>query len=317
MTLRVIRRSAEGPPGPAAAANPELPVALAGNALVTGTGQRLPLRAWGPTDQAPRAVVLGLHGFNDYAAAFDTLGPALAARGIILYAYDQRGFGGAPERGAWPGHARLVADFAAVVPLLRARHPELPFHVLGESMGAAVALLGLADPASPLRPLVSGVILVSTAVWGGKALSPLLRGVLLGIGDLLPRLSMTKPYSEARMPSDNRAMIDALWADPQVITETRLSAVAGLVRLVDAALKVTPSFDLPGLVLFGDQDRVNPPASVAQFLELLPRGRQRVAFYANGWHMLLRDHQAAAVIEDLAGWLLDPAAPLVHGRERA
>ena len=53
-----------------------------------------------------RAVILALHGFNDYSNAFEGPGEVWAGHGIATYAYDQRGFGAAPERGLWPGTRR-------------------------------------------------------------------------------------------------------------------------------------------------------------------------------------------------------------------
>ena len=76
------------------------------------TAPRLPLRRWLPEGK-PRAVVLALHGFNDYSNAFADAGPVFAAHGIALYAYDQRGFGAAPAPGRWPGSRRLVDDALA------------------------------------------------------------------------------------------------------------------------------------------------------------------------------------------------------------
>jgi len=300
---------------PDTADEPVTPITSPPSAILAADGEPLTLRAWLPAaNQTAKAVVLAVHGFNDYSGAFEPLGTALAEQGLAAYAYDQRGFGATRDRGVWPKQESLVTDLIAAAALIQARHPRLPFYLLGESMGAAVVMLALADQAAPLRRTVRGVVLVSTAVWGGKALNPLARAMLLGLGTLLPRVRMTKPYSDARMPSDNRAMLDALWRDPLAITATRISAVAGLVRLVDAAMAVAPRFDLPGLVQFGDQDRVNPPAAVRTFLTLLPPGRQRVLFYPEGWHMLLRDTKAQLVIDDIVAWIGDPTTSALKGR---
>src|SRR5690606_10037173 len=67
--------------------------ALADRALIAAAGFELPLRRWLPEAGGPQAVVLALHGYNDYSNAFDGAGRSLAARGIAVYAYDQRGFG--------------------------------------------------------------------------------------------------------------------------------------------------------------------------------------------------------------------------------
>src|SRR3546814_4280788 len=55
----------------------------------------------GPRVENARAVILGLHGFNDYSNAFSEPAAYWATQGIITYAYDQRGFGGAPFHGRW------------------------------------------------------------------------------------------------------------------------------------------------------------------------------------------------------------------------
>jgi acylglycerol lipase len=83
------------------------------NALIARDGARLPIRVWRPTTGAPRAVVAALHGFNDYARAFEDAGHAFAKRGIITYAIDQRGFGRAPDFGLWAGTDAMINDLSA------------------------------------------------------------------------------------------------------------------------------------------------------------------------------------------------------------
>ncbi len=41
-----------------------------------------------------------------------------------------------------------------------------------------------------------------------------------------------------------------------------------------------------------------------------------MAFYPNGYHMLLRDLNGPTVIDDLAAWFRDPSAPLPSGADR-
>ena len=61
-------------------------------------GTSLPRRAWLP-EGPPQAVILAVHGFNDYSNAFTEFGEFAAERGVAVHAYDQRGFGANPAAG--------------------------------------------------------------------------------------------------------------------------------------------------------------------------------------------------------------------------
>ncbi|WP_171979214.1 alpha/beta hydrolase, partial [Roseomonas sp. TAS13] len=111
------------PAGPALA-----PPELAADSLVMADGARLPLHAWLP-EAPPHAVVLAVHGFGDTARnAFRMAAPLFNAGGVALYAYDQRGFGEAPNWPLWPGAETLETDLAAASRLLRRRYPGLPLY---------------------------------------------------------------------------------------------------------------------------------------------------------------------------------------------
>jgi len=290
------------------------PALMTDDLILTTDRVRLPLRGWLPPGE-PRAVVLALHGFNDYSASFRTVGPALTAAGMALYAYDQRGFGAGDRPGHWPGTATLTADLASAVSLIHRRHPAAPLHLLGESMGAAVILAALAGEgrAPEWRRQVAGVVLAAPAVWGGASLNPLYRLTLELTRAVAPGWCLTAPRELGIRPSDNLEMLRALGRDPLVLKGARVDALAGMVELMDLAERAAPRFDLPGLILLGAHDQIIPPAAAERFVARLPPGRQRVVRYPAGWHLLLRDLQAATVVRDLLAWLADPAAPLPSG----
>ncbi len=121
---------------------------------VTRDGTKLGLTHWDAP--MPRAVIVALHGMNDYSNAFAMPAPWWATRGISTYAYDQRGFGRSPQRGIWPGGDLMRRDLADFVDVMRRRHPNVPVFVLGESMGGAVAMSAFA---SDMPPRADGLIL--------------------------------------------------------------------------------------------------------------------------------------------------------------
>ena len=289
---------------------------LLSESIVMDDGLELPLRRWlPPAGEATRAVVIALHGFNDYSKAFESPGAAWAKHGIATYAYDQRGFGAGPETGLWAGHERLTADLADAREAIGARHPDLPVFLLGDSMGAAVVLVSLTGTDPP--PEVAGAILVAPAVWG-RATMPIHQRVALWLTARLIPWARFSGRGLDIQASDNIEMLRALGRDPLIIKRTRVDAIDGLTDLMSAALEAGPRFEARALLLYGEKDEVVPKDPVFRFWRGLPAAagsRQRQALYAEGWHMLLRDLQAELVHQDIAAWIADPGAALPSGAD--
>lgn len=275
---------------------------LADDYFRTADGLELPLRVWrgeGPV----KAVVLGLHGFNDYSKSFEHPAKTWIEQGIAVYAYDQRGFGAAPHRGLWPGTPALTGDLSAASRLLRARHPDVPLYIVGESMGAAVIL---AAHANGDRPVADGVVLSAPAVWSREHMPFYQRGALWFGANTVPWLTLTGRGLEIRA-SDNDDMLRALGRDPLVIKATRIDALHGLTDLMDDALAAAPKMDARALILYGREEQLIPEPARKALLERLPRnGRWRYAEYESGFHMLLRDLNAGLVLKDIAAWAVAP-----------
>jgi acylglycerol lipase len=291
---------------------------LTQDSFVTSDGTHLPLRSWLPQGRIT-AVVLALHGFNDYANAFAGPGAALAQRGVATYAYDQRGFGAAPLHGSWAGRWQLAEDLGEASRLLRARYPDVPLYLLGESMGGAVVTVAMAGEDGIRKPDADGIILVAPAVWGRQTMSVAERSALWASIRIMPAVTLTGSGIVHVQPSDNLAMLRALGRDPLVIKATRVDAIYGLVDLMDAALADAPRLDVPLLYLYGERDEIVPKKPTEMMIANLPpaqRGEQRIAWYANGYHMLLRDLDAAVVVGDIASWIAARDSPLPSGADR-
>lgn len=275
---------------------------------------RLPMRAWLPKDEPPKAVILAVHGFNDYSNAFDMPGRWWAKRGIATYAYDQRGFGGAPHRGYWAGTTTMTDDLAEAARLLAARYPSVPLYYLGDSMGAAVVMTALVR-GTAMPP--AGVILAAPAVWSRSYMPFYQRWALWTVGHTMPWLKFSGRGLGIR-PSDNIEMLRALGRDPLVIKETRTDTIKGLVDLMDEGFGAAAHLSGPGLVLIGAHDQVVPIKPQLAAVSALPDpAHQRIAFYPNGWHMVLRDLEGKTVWADVAAWIADHDAPLPSGADVA
>jgi alpha-beta hydrolase superfamily lysophospholipase len=258
----------------------------------------LPRSTW-PVPPVPRAVVLAVHGFNDHHTAFAGFAAAAAARGVMVVAYDQRGFGANPDRGHWAGTEVLVADLRGEIERLRQAHPDTPLFVLGESMGAAVSVLALTGDGAPE---VRGVVLSAPAVWGGSALNPFYRSVLWLLRQITPALTLTG-RGLGKRPTDNEEVLRELASDPLFIKETRVDAIGGLVDLMGAARAQGPLLRVPSLVLVGKKDEIVPVETQLSFAATLPPATSKLIVYPDGWHLLLRDLQRERVWADVLGWI--------------
>ena len=274
--------------------------------FVAADGARLPLRHWLPESE-PNAVILALHGFNDYSNAFEEAGQYWRGRGIATYAYDQRGFGATQYAGVWPPQDSLIADVKAALWILRTTYPGRPVHVLGESMGAAILLSAAAEHLID----ANSVILAAPAVWARSTMNPFYRAALWLGAHLFPTMELTG-RGLGVIASDNREMILGLQRDPLVIKRTRIDAMWGLVNLMDSALKGSAELTAPALILYGANDQLIAPGPTTEMVSRLSPDIP-VALYETGWHMLLRDLAAETVWVDIAAWIIDGKTELPSG----
>jgi len=283
--------------------------AIEGDVFIMPDDQPLRVRitdAVGP----PRAAVLALHGINDYGHAFQEAAARWANEGIVTYAYDQRGFGANARPGIWPGAETLVSDLGHAASLVRARHPDLPLYLVGESMGSAVIMASLGGD-SP--PAVDGAVLGAPAVWARPTMSGSYQRVLSGMRSMMPGLVL-RGSGLGRQATDNIDVLIAMGRDPLVIKGARVDAIAGLVDLMDAAYHAAPNIRTPLLVLFGKRDEIVPRRAVALTVARMTNNPV-IAVYEKGWHMLYRDLNSPILQNDVRHWIMKGGRDLPSGAD--
>lgn len=271
---------------------------VAGDLFITRDGLRLPLRHWDA--QKPQAVIVALHGMSDYSQAFDLPGPWWAAHGISVYAYDQRGFGAAPNAGLWAGGDTMRQDLDDFVDAAHTKFPGIPVYLLGESMGGSVVLTALAGNRPPR---VDGVILVAPAVWSRADMPVLYRVALWSVAHTLPGLHVSGEGLHI-LATDNFPVLRKLAHDPLYQHSARVDQVYGLVNLMSEAHEAPLHFtaDPPILLLYGGNDQVIPAGSTEAVVGELG-STATVMRYPNGYHMLLRDVEGPARWNDVLLWI--------------
>ena len=281
--------------------------------FLTEDGANLPFRHWLPKTN-PHAILIALHGFNDYSHFFQQPGEYFSKRGIACFAYDQRGFGAAPLRGLWAGGAAYTHDLRTLVRLVKQRYPERPVYLLGESMGGAIIMTAMSQAD---MPAVDGIILVAPALWSRTTMPWYQTSLLWALAHSLPWLTLTGEGVRV-MPSDNIEMLRALGRDPWVIKGTRVETIYGLSDLMDEAFDSATLLRGNTLILYGEKDEIIPKKPTYAFLQKFlatDKAEKKVAFYQQGYHMLLRDLQAPTAWKDIAEWISNKPEKLPSGAD--
>ena len=280
--------------------------------FVSFDGARLGLSVWeAETVTSPEHVIVGIHGMNDWAGAFQFVAPLWAEEGVTVYAYDQRGFGRSPNKGLWPKEDLLRKDLQTAVLLARQNHPNAKLTVIGISMGGAVAM-STYNSDTPIE--VDRLILSGPGLRGWGAMRLIYRPSLWLSARIRPGWVVTPPRGVRIEPTDNIERLQKIWANPLMTRENRIDQVHGVVSVMESGHKAAAKLPPNTLLSYGANDYVIPERAVKRTFKILP-DHVRGAYYDNGWHMLLRDTRSDLVANDYLAFIRDPTAPLPSGAQ--
>jgi alpha-beta hydrolase superfamily lysophospholipase len=256
----------------------------------------------------PDVVIVAVHGMNDYAGAFHAAGAWWSAHGAVVYAYDQRGFGRSPGWMLWPQHELLRKDLETAVAVARAKYPNAKVAVVGESMGASVAVTAFADATPP----DADALILSGPGFRGWGVLPWYYSVSLWVSShVRPDWVVVPPKGLNIVATDNNAKLREMWFDPLVQKSNRIDSVYGVVSIMEEAdLKIDQlPAGVPTLMLYGAKDEIIPPDGIERAAKRMP-SHVKTAYYAKGYHMLMNDLQAETVWRDILAFIRKPGAPL-------
>ena len=283
-------------------------------------GAKLGLSEWlpepreagfGPSADDPEIVIVAVHGMNDYAGAFKAAGTWWSEHGAIVYAYDQRGFGRSPGSGIWPKPEVMRKDLKTAVAVARALHPDAKIAVVGESMGASVAITAFADDDPPGADVL---VLSGPGLYGWGVLPWYYSASLWTSAHVRPEWVVVPPKGIQITPTDNNEKQREMWYDPNVQKTNRIDSVYGVVSIMEEADHDIPKLPkkVPTLLLYGANDQVIPPEGLERAAKKLPH-HVKTAYYAKGYHMLMNDLQAETVWSDILAFIDHPDAALPSG----
>jgi alpha-beta hydrolase superfamily lysophospholipase len=108
-------------------------------------GKNLHLLQWKHTDEPPKAVLHIVHGMAEYADRYDDFARFMTENGFVVYANDHRGHGFTQTDGklgffdANDGWTLVVKDIKTISDYIKEQHPDIPYIILGHSMGSFIS----------------------------------------------------------------------------------------------------------------------------------------------------------------------------------
>ena len=284
------------------------------------------VREWVPEGR-PRGMVQIVHGVAEHIGRYDPAARFLAARGYVVCGEDHLGHGltaggkfgyFAPKNG-WD---LVVRDVRRLRELEGAKHPGLPYVILGHSMGSFLTRTYLIRwPGTVDAAVLSGTGQESAAaVASGKALAETLcrlRGpgyVSKTVNDLSLG-AYNRTFKPNRTPSDwlsrDEVMVDAALADPLcnfMPTVAMFRDMMGGLQFIAARKNLARmSKDTPVYFFSGDQDPVGSMGRGVRRVEEMFRAAGctdvTVKLYPGGRHEMLNEINRQEVFQDLFVWL--------------
>lgn len=274
----------------------------------------------------PRAILQLSHGMCEYLARYEDFIAYLTDRGFVVCGNDHLGHGGSAGDipgyfGPRRGYAYLPRDLYQLTLLMRESYPDLPYFLMGHSMGSFIAreyihrhgslldgavLSGTSgrQPAYPLGLLLSRLIcLVRGKTYRSRLLDR------LAFGGYNKRFG--GKYGDAHWLTRDTAAIEAYRNDPLCTFTFTAQGMNDLFHLVGrcnrrSRCRSLPK-DLPLLLISGGMDPVGRYGKgvrqVARRMERAGATRVTCKLYPDNRHECLNESNREEVYEDILAFL--------------
>lgn len=287
-------------------------------------GEEHPIRLWVP-EGAPRCVVQIVHGMAEHIDRYERLALFLNARGIAVAGINLAGHGAESKVLGWfsdqDGWKMVLEDINGVRAKLKERLPDVPYVLMGHSMGSFLVRSYLAAYPVPDLAVLSGTGTYLKGLCGfGKALAALC-SVFGGQkpSKLVSAISFSannKPFKPARTAYDwlsrDEKEVDKYVSDPYcgfLFTAKAYQDFFGGLKGIasDEHLNTFPKA-VPLYVMSGECDPVGQMGKgVHQAAERYRAAGCKdvtVKLYEGARHEILNETNRDEVMGDLAHWLI-------------
>lgn len=256
-----------------------------------------------------RGVIQIAHGMGEHIGRYQSVIESLVSAGFTVYGNDHRGHGRTAPSAAHlgdfgeGGFDLLVEDMLRLSRVAKKENPNVPFVLLGHSMGSFASQQYVLEHSHEIEGLILS---------GSGALDGLVR---VASSALPGQNILNAAFEPARTPVDwlsrDNAVVDAFISDPLCFAQLRATSFASFLaagqRLSDPASLGKIRNNLPIYLFSGSEDPVGQQlVGVRVVIERYHRvGINDVIhdFYSGGRHEMLNEINRSEVVGNLLGWI--------------
>jgi alpha-beta hydrolase superfamily lysophospholipase len=260
-----------------------------------GTNGTVHYERWLPAEP-PRAIVVLVHGYAEYAARYAHVADRLTADGAAVYAEDHMGHGHSDgERALITDFDEVVDDLRSLVDLATTEHPDVPVVMIGHSMGGLLTARFAQRHPDDLAGIGFLGAVIGDWTWAREALAE---------PELPPA---TTDFSG--MSRDTGA-VHGYATDPLIYRERYKrplleAEMVALDRFQDEIDRLT----MPVLFCHGDDDPFVDYRTSLAAVEAMPSDDITIRVYAGARHELVNETNRDEVIDEIARFVSRVTAP--------
>jgi alpha-beta hydrolase superfamily lysophospholipase len=266
-------------------------------------GLKLHVEHYRPRGSAKLALVM-VHGFSPHCGIYRHVGVTLAALGIAVTQFDNRGHGRSEgRRGHIEDFAEYLDDLQEVAAWSKMQDPGLPLAMMGHSMGGAIVVSFALDEARAEKP--EALVLAAPYLKLRMKVTAPKRFAANVAARVLPTLSGPNGL-RAEDISRNPEALAGFKHDPLIHHTASAGWFMATLRAQAHIRTHAEKLRVPTLLLLAGEDRIVANDANLAFAKNAGPGVE-VRSYDGLYHELFLEPEAEQVLNDIGAWLLTRA----------
>jgi len=263
-------------------------------------GTALHTISWLPEGDEFKGLIFIAHGYAEHSGRYDYVARTLVDAGYAVFSMDHRGHGKSEgERVYIKPFSDLVTDFTLYVEDIRKNYPNIPYIVLGHSMGSMIAL----KYALRHQNEMEGMILSGIAITADEMVATpiiLLANLLKGI---IPTVRLIPPLPSTALSVDESVQQNY---DNDPLNDRgswRIGSGASLLNAGKELRQEVSQLTLPLLIVHGEDDEIAPASGAKYVADNAQSQKIDLHIYPSYRHEILNEPIKDDVLATIVNWL--------------